>query len=289
MDNKKRKQRIPLSLKDKIAIIRKKETGINISDEILSREYDVDCSTISSIIRKKEELLKSYSNAKTSELKRTRIQPGHFPVLEDALYKWFQGLCSQNIPVSQELLKQKVLYFYNEARIKVYNILSLKHQDDAIEIVGEAWDAILPPNRTVEITDEPTPNDVFEELVSGLGKIIINHIMTAEEFINIDSDIITTELPTDENIVEGILILEGVLQPEDVEMEEEGEMNEKESVISIERGRKALETAKSFLEQQEFATKKDVKYVSELIKHLNSSVDKAKRQSLLTEFIDIKY
>nr|CAG8516921.1 7436_t:CDS:1 [Entrophospora candida] len=130
MDNKKRKQRIPLSLKDKIAIIRKKETGINISDEILSREYDVDCSTISSIIRKKEELLKSYSNAKTSELKRTRIQPGHFPVLEDALYKWFQGLCSQNIPVSQELLKQKVLYFYNEARIKVYNILSLKHQDD---------------------------------------------------------------------------------------------------------------------------------------------------------------
>nr|CAG8516900.1 7435_t:CDS:2 [Entrophospora candida] len=35
----------------------------------------------------------------------------------------------------------------------------------AIEIVGEAWDAILPPNRTVEITDEPTPNDVFEELI----------------------------------------------------------------------------------------------------------------------------
>ena len=51
--------------------------------------------------------------------------------------------------------------------------------------------------------------------------------------------------------------------------------------------RKAFETAKRFLEQQEFATKKDVKYVNELIKRLNSSVDKVKRQSLLTEFIDI--
>ena len=37
-----------------------------------------------------------------------------------------------------------------------------------------------------------------------------------------------------------------------------------------------------YLEQQEFATEKDVKYVNELVKHLNSSVDKAKHQSLLT-------
>ncbi|CAJ0637395.1 12777_t:CDS:1, partial [Entrophospora sp. SA101] len=39
--------------------------------------------------------------------------------------------------------------------------------------------------------------------------------------------------------------------------------------------------------QQEFATEKDVRYVNELIKRLNSSVDKAKRQSLLTEFMNI--
>jgi hypothetical protein len=118
MDIKKRKQRTPLSLEDKINIIKKKETGINISDEILAREYNVDRSTISSIIRKKEDLLTTYSNAKTSELKRTRIQPGRFPVLEDALYRWFQGLRSQNIPVSQELLKKKVMYFYNEVKNK---------------------------------------------------------------------------------------------------------------------------------------------------------------------------
>ncbi|CAJ0760132.1 4145_t:CDS:1, partial [Entrophospora sp. SA101] len=115
MDNKKRKQRTPLTLEDKITIIRKK-ANTSISDETLAREYNVDRSTISNIIRKKEDLLNVYSSAKTSELKKTRIQPGRFPVLEDALYKWFQGLCSQNIPVSQELLKTKALYFYNEAK-----------------------------------------------------------------------------------------------------------------------------------------------------------------------------
>jgi hypothetical protein len=522
MDNKKRKQRTPLSLEDKINIIKKKETGINISDEALALEYNVDRSTISGIIRKKEDLLKTYSNAKTSELKRTRIQPSRFPVLEDALYKWFQGLRSQNIPVSQELLKKKVMYFYNEAKNKgvqfpqfeassgwlenfqnrygissknitgesqsanlqnveegrarchvllaeyelddiynadetglffrlapdqtlatksdqakgykkdkeritilfccnasgknkikplvigksqkprCFNHINIKtlpvrysnnksawmtmqlwnnwlkwfdstlkkksillidncpaHTDgshlglknlqviylppnttshiqpcdagiihnfkvnyqntlvskwikdldegndvkkinikQAIDIVGEAWDnvkeetikncwkktEILPPSRTIEIADEPTSNDILEELVDGLRKVNINHtnnlIMSAEDFVNIDSGVITTELPTDEDIVEDILVSEGV----HVEEEDVSEESEEEPVISIEEGRKVLENAKKFLEQQEFATEKDIKYVKELIKRLNSFENKAKRQSLLTEF-----
>ncbi|CAJ0644692.1 11567_t:CDS:2 [Entrophospora sp. SA101] len=44
----------------------------------------------------------------------------------------------------------------------------------------------------------------------------------------------------------------------------------------MEEGKKVLEITKKFLEQQEFATEKDVRYVNELIKRLNSSVDKAK-------------
>ncbi|CAJ0627357.1 16499_t:CDS:2 [Entrophospora sp. SA101] len=155
-----------------------------------------------------------------------------------------------------------------ENRINKINI------KQAIDIVGEAWDAIkeetikncwkktkiLPPNKTVEITDDPTSNDILG-LISGLREVNIDHAMTAEEFVNVDSDITTTELPTDENIIEDILISE--------------------------EGKKVLEITKKFLEQQEFATEKDVRYVNELIKRLNSSVDKAKRQSLLTEFMNI--
>ena len=108
--------------------------------------------------------------------------------------------------------------------------------------------------------------------------------MTANDFINIDSDVITTELPTDEDIINDILISEGVNVEEEVEEEDVSEESEEESAISIEEGRKAFENAKKFLEQQEFATENDVKYVNKLIKRLNSYVDKEKRQSLLSEF-----
>src|SRR2546421_9145683 len=103
--------------------------------------------------------------------------------------------------------------------------------------------------------------------------------MTAKDFINIDSDVITTELPTDEYIINDILISGGVNVEEEVEGEDVSEESEEESAISIEEGRKAFENAKKFLEQQEFATENDVKYVNKLIKRLNSYVDKEKDQS----------
>jgi len=62
--------------------------------------------------------------------------------------------------------------------------------------------------------------------------------------------------------------------PEGVEMEEK-EMVKKNQLF-------IWKNTWDYLEQQEFATEKDVKYVNELVKHLNSSVDKAKHQSLLT-------
>ncbi|CAJ0843322.1 10462_t:CDS:2, partial [Entrophospora sp. SA101] len=127
-----------------------------------------------------------------------------------------------------------------------------------------------------EIANEPTSNDILEELVDGLRKVNINCTnnltMSAEDFVNIDSRVIMTELPTDEDIVEDILISEGV----HVEEEDVSEESEEESVMSIKEGRKVLENAKKFLEQQEFATEKDIKYVKELIKRLNSFEDKTK-------------
>jgi hypothetical protein len=116
MTERKRKTRRPLTLEDKINIIRRKESEFKLSDNDLAKEYDVDRSTISSILRNKDKLLQTYMNATPSAINKTRIQTGKFPALEEALYKWFLGIRSQNIPVSQEMLKTKVLYFYNEAR-----------------------------------------------------------------------------------------------------------------------------------------------------------------------------
>ncbi|CAJ0767364.1 13449_t:CDS:2, partial [Entrophospora sp. SA101] len=57
------------------------------------------------------------------------------------------------------------------------------------------------PAHTDEIADEPTSNDIIEELVDGLRINCTNNLtMSAEDFVNIDSSVITTELPTDEVI-----------------------------------------------------------------------------------------
>ena len=60
---------------------------------------------------------------------------------------------------------------------------------------------------------------------------------------------------------------------------------EEEETISIKIGREALETVKQFLEQREFTTEEDIKYIRDIIRRLDESVEKSKRQTLLTEYI----
>ena len=82
----------------------------------MAKEFGLDRSTISRILREKEKLLQLYANANYSDLKKTRIQEARFPSLEDALYKWFQSLCSRNIPISQDALRKKAVEFYSKAK-----------------------------------------------------------------------------------------------------------------------------------------------------------------------------
>ena len=82
----------------------------------MADELGVDRSTISNILRKKEKFLQLHANANYSDLRKTRIREARFPSLEEALYKWFQSLRSQNIPVSQDVLRAKAVEFYNKAK-----------------------------------------------------------------------------------------------------------------------------------------------------------------------------
>ena len=66
---------------------------------------------------------------------------------------------------------------------------------------------------------------------------------------------------------------------------EEDSSEEEEETISIKIRREALETAKQFLEQREFTTEEDIKYIRDIIRRLDESVEKSKRQTLLTEYI----
>ena len=75
---------------------------------------------------------------------------------------------------------------------------------------------------------------------------------------------------------------EGVLQ----QHVEEDSSDEEETIISVRTGRQALDIVKKFLEQRDFTTENDVKYIRNIIRRLDESVEKAKRQTSLTEFIN---
>ena len=527
--DKQRKRRKNLSLGDKIDIIRRKDADVKLSDEKLAVEFGVERSTISGILRNKEKFLQLHADAKSSDLKKTRIQMARFYSLEEILYKWFEGLRSQNIPVSQDLLKAKAVELYNKAieqgaqfpnfeasngwlekfqnqydiRCKtitgesesaclnqvengrkelqqviatfniddVYNAdetglffrlgpnktlaskgdkakgtkkdkeritvllccnatgtkklkpfvigkvknprcfkninlttlpvgyfsnkkawmtierwnewlkwfdnqLSQKslllvdncpaHTDgsslglknlqikflpanttayiqpcdagiirnfkvyyrkilvsqwirelnegqemkklnikEAIEIVADAWDnvkqetikncwlstGILPAEMTLVNADnmetDEADNDIVE-LISALDSLSIAEpsidSLTANEYIEIDNNLVSAELPTDEELVEEILLAEGVLHPTQVDMEDSSE--EEEASISVKVGREALVTARKFLEQREFTTESDIRYIRNIIKRLDEAVEMSKRQTSLMEFIN---
>ena len=73
-----------------------------------------------------------------------------------------------------------------------------------------------------------------------------------------DNDLVSTELPTEEDIFEEFLIAEGVLQQQHAE---EDSSDEEETIISMRTGRQALDVVKRFLEQRDFTTENDVKYI----------------------------
>ena len=178
---------------------------------------------------------------------------------------------------------------------------------EAIEIVADAWDnvkqetikncwlstGILPAEMTLVNADnmetDEADNDIVE-LISALDSLSIAEpsidSLTANEYIEIDNNLVSAELPTDEELVEEILLAEGVLHPTQVDMEDSSE--EEEASISVKVGREALVTARKFLEQREFTTESDIRYIRNIniIKRLDEAVEMSKRQTSLMEFIN---
>ena len=72
---------------------------------------------------------------------------------------------------------------------------------------------------------------------------------------------------------------EGVLR----QHAEEDSSDEEETIISVRTERQALDIVKKFIEQRDFTTENDVKYIQNIIRRLDESVEKAKRQ---TSFIN---
>ena len=72
---------------------------------------------------------------------------------------------------------------------------------------------ILPAETTLGITDDmdiDQTNDIAE-LVLALDRLSIVDSLTAEEYVQIDSNLVSADLPTEEELIEEILLTKGVL------------------------------------------------------------------------------
>ena len=148
---------------------------------------------------------------------------------------------------------------------------------------------ILPLETTAIVTDNmdmDETNDDIAELVLALNNLSIVDSLTVEEYIDIDSNLVSTGLLTEEELIEEILLTEGVLQQAQEDIEENSSEGE-EASISVKLGREALMMAKKFLEQREFTTENDIRYMRNIIQRLDESVERSKRQtSSLIEYIN---
>jgi hypothetical protein len=114
--SKKRKERSAITLEKKVEIIRKKEENTKLSHQDLAKQYNVDRSTISSILRDKDKYLQLYDTTPLHIQQRVRLQKGQFHIIDEAVYKLFLELRAQNVPVSQDMLKTKALSIYEQLK-----------------------------------------------------------------------------------------------------------------------------------------------------------------------------
>ena len=109
----------------------------------------------------------------------------------------------------------------NEEAIKSLNI------KEAIEIIADAWNNVKPATikncwQHTKILPETTSEMDIDEIDEDIANFIstLNCLkladpsvdMTAEEYVELDSNLISASLPTEEEILEEFLVDEGVLQ-----------------------------------------------------------------------------
>ncbi|CAG8761021.1 9337_t:CDS:2, partial [Cetraspora pellucida] len=113
--SKKRKERSAITLEKKVEIIKKREENTKLSHQDLANQYHVDRSTISNILRDKDKYLQLYNTTPHAQ-QRVRVQKGQFHIIDEAVYKLFLEFRSQNVPVSQDILKTKALSIYERLK-----------------------------------------------------------------------------------------------------------------------------------------------------------------------------
>ncbi|CAG8557443.1 547_t:CDS:2 [Diversispora eburnea] len=106
-EQKQKKKRVPITALTKQQICIKKRENLKLRDEDLAKEYGLDRSTITKILKQKEKWLAIDPNSNYAKQK-TQKSP-KFPQIEDALAQWVNLALTNGSAVSDSQLQEKAL------------------------------------------------------------------------------------------------------------------------------------------------------------------------------------
>ncbi|CAG8542904.1 21821_t:CDS:2 [Dentiscutata erythropus] len=108
-EQKQKKKRVPITALTKQEICIKKRENMKLRDEDLAKEYGLDRSTITKILKQRDKWLAIDPNSNYAKQK-TQKSP-KFPQIEEALAQWLTVTISQGNAVSDGQLQEKALEF----------------------------------------------------------------------------------------------------------------------------------------------------------------------------------
>ncbi|PKK72746.1 Isochorismatase hydrolase [Rhizophagus irregularis] len=108
-EQKQKKKRVPITALTKQEICLKKRENLKLRDEDLAKEYGLDRSTITKILKQREKWLAIDFNSNYAKQK-TQKSP-KFPQIEDALSRWLSANLNNGNSVSDAQLQEKALEY----------------------------------------------------------------------------------------------------------------------------------------------------------------------------------
>ena len=110
-----KRSRNDLDLKWKIELIKQYDSIPKPTQKDLAKSFNVGTSTVSDILKKKEEYLKQF--VENAPDKRKRFNSGKFCDLNKLIYKWFVQARAKNVPLSGPIIQEKALNIAEELHI----------------------------------------------------------------------------------------------------------------------------------------------------------------------------
>ena len=110
-----KRSRNELDLKRKIELIKQYDSIPKPTQKDLAKSFNVGTSTVSDILKKKEEYLKQFGE--NAPDKRNRFNSGKFGDLNELIYKWFVQARAKNVPLSGPIIQEKALNIAEELHI----------------------------------------------------------------------------------------------------------------------------------------------------------------------------